>query len=842
MFTKSYPLIERTYDELFDAPDHIRPHWQGFADVLERIGDDELDRRWERARRLIHEHGVTYNLFGDPDGMERPWDLDPLPNLLAPDSWSLLEPAVAQRARLLNAVLVDLYGEQTLLKERLLPPELVFANPSFQLACHGMRPPADTWMHLYAADFYRREDGSWNVVADRTETPSGIGYLLENRIIVSHALPDFFHELHVRRLATFYVALKRYLNDLAPRSEHPNIVLLTPGPHSPTYFEHSYLSRYLGYTLAEAGDLTVRDNAVFLKTLNGLLAVDVILRRVADRDCDPLAIQSQTTDGVPGLLSAMRAGNVLIANAVGCSAVESSALMPFLPSLCRHLLSEELLVPSVRTWWCGDPEACAYVVENLDTLVLRPAFSAGSEDAIGGGEMSKKDKAQAIAQIKAHPHRWVARERLELSTMPAWQGHSEIAMRRMLLRMYGVASAEGYEVLPGGLTRVAAKTGHLLSATGNRGGSKDTWITSTTPVPQVTLLPTDDSELPIVRGLDLPSRVADNLFWLGRYVERTESLLRLLRAISERMSEQSTIEEAPEMAALLGAVERTGVTPAGSLTKLMPNRMQLETQVLAALFDPKMPGSLIATIKQIHRTASLVRDRLSLDTWRVISRLESEFLKPAGTTPTLSFAAAVDQLNELAVTLSAFAGVAMETMTRGLGWRFLDTGRRLERAAHTANLLRGMVQMQDTNASDVLEAILEVAASSMTYRARYRTTMHPALVLDLLLIDETNPRSVAFQLAVMERHMLEFPREKRTRPHEAPEERLILRVLTNIRLADAVALNSLGQSGGREALAAMLRDLDRTLPAISDQLTQRYLVLVDVPRQLASESKGGAGS
>jgi uncharacterized circularly permuted ATP-grasp superfamily protein len=378
------------YDEMSAAPGVLRPHWDAFIGSMSALGAEELARRWKIARQRIRENGVTYNVYGDPLGMDRPWNLDSIPLLIPPAEWNALEAGLIQRAHLLNYILADLYGPQQLLRGGHLPPALVFANPGFWRPCHGMPTPVQPYLHLLAVDLARSPDGQWWVLADRTQAPSGAGYALENRTVLAETFPDLFREFHVERLASFFHSFRETLLRLSPsQRDNPRVVLLTPGPFNETYFEHSYLARYLGFTLVQGGDLTVRDSRVFLQTLDGLKPVDVILRRVDDGFCDPIELRSDSFLGVAGLVEAVRAGNVVVANALGSGLIESAAFMPFLPRLSQRLFGERLKLPSVATWWCGQPQPLQYVLDNLDFLVIKPAFPAhgpapGMEPVLAG--------------------------------------------------------------------------------------------------------------------------------------------------------------------------------------------------------------------------------------------------------------------------------------------------------------------------------------------------------------------------------------------------------------------------------------------------------------------------
>src|SRR5579862_727496 len=472
-----YRQMDGVYDEMSAAPGILRPYWDTFIGSMSALGVEELARRWKIARQQIRENGVTYNIYGDPLGMDRPWNLDSIPLLIPPSEWEALEAGLIQRARLLNHILADLYGPQQLLRGGHLPPALVFANPGFWRACHGMtavRP----YLHLLAVDLARSPDGQWWVLADRTQAPSGAGYALENRTVLAETFPDLFREFQVERLASFFRSFRDNLVRLAPSGyDNPRIVLLTPGPFNETYFEHSYLARYLGFTLVQGGDLTVRDDRVFLQTLEGLTPVDVILRRVDTGFCDPIEFRPDSYLGVAGLLEAVRAGNVAVANALGSGLLETSAFMPSLPGLSRLMLGEDLKLPAVATWWCGQRTGTDYVLDNQDFLVIKPAFPSKGMEPVFGGKLADDERMKLRARMLASPHEFVGQELVNLSTVPVWS-EKRLSPRRVVLRMYLAAAGDTWVVMPGGLARVSSSLDTPVVSMQRGGGSKNTWVLS----------------------------------------------------------------------------------------------------------------------------------------------------------------------------------------------------------------------------------------------------------------------------------------------------------------------------------------------------------------------------
>ncbi|MDX2153659.1 MAG: circularly permuted type 2 ATP-grasp protein [Bryobacteraceae bacterium] len=805
------------YDELTTPQGDVRPYWQPLFDSLKAAGPDDLAIRWKGAQRLIRANGVTYNVYGDPHGADRPWPLDPIPLLIDPREWSSIEAAIAQRAQLLNALLADLYGPQRLLHESLLPPELVFANPSFLRAVHALPVPGDIRLHLYAADLARSPDGQWWVLADRTQAPSGAGYALENRLVTTRTLPDIFRRTRVRRLATFFQAYKDTLLGLAlTRKENPRIVLLTPGPFNETYFEHAFLARYLGYSLVEGADLTVRDRRVYLKTLGGLLPVDVILRRQDDSFCDPLELRAESMLGVPGLVEAVRAGNVAIANALGSGLIETASISAFLPGLCRSLFNEELKMPSVATWWCGQEEPLQYVLEHLSNLVIKTAFPGGAQDPIFGAKLSASEKSALAARLRAAPHLYVAQEQVSLSTVPVWN-HEGLLPRYLVMRVYAVPGPGGtYKVMPGALTRVSASLDSTVVSVQRGGGSKDTWVLGVEQESEFSLL-RPPSHIEVNRAtFDLPSRVADNLYWLGRYVERVESGVRLARAVLPLLSQESDPGAA------------SGLKIASSILSGMhyvrPNQ-RLERDLVSMIFDSDRRYSLGWIVHEVRSLAWLLRDRVSNDAWRILNRLEEGF-RTSRPPESLQLLEASDLLDQTILTLAAFSGLAMEGMTRGQGWRFLDIGRRVERSAQMTDLLRHGLAGPPADDPGALSVLLEIADSSITYRSRYLTTMQADLVVDLLLTDETNPRSVAFQLARLTEHVAHLPesqqREGESSSRRRPESKLILGLLTSVQLADVPDLVRPGEDGLWNGLPAFLDRLSKDMRRFSDALSTSY--------------------
>jgi len=676
-------------------------------------------------------------------------------------------------------------------------------------------------LHLLAVDLARSPDGHWRVLADRTQAPSGAGYALENRIVLSRSLPEAFRDCQVQRLASFFRAHRDALAALAP-NDHPRVVLLTPGPHNETYFEHAYLARYLGFTLVEGGDLTVRDGHVFIKTLDGLQPVDVILRRLDDSFCDPLELRADSALGVAGLVEAVRAGHVIVANALGSGVIETPALAAFLPALCRHLIGEELILSSAMSRWCGHPDELQYVLEHLDDFVIKRTFPLVGRQPMFGRTLRHAEKLLLRTEIRTRPEDFVAQREVTLSTAPVWTGH-KLEPRPLVLRVYVAAAGDSYAVMPGGLTRVAVAGDVPIVSMQRGGGSKDTWVVSDGPVSAVSLL----APARIVvrrerRAADLPSRVADNLFWLGRHAERAEHTARLLRSIVAYLTHEDTSEDTPELVALLHVLVDLKLLPR-RLRERMPMR-DLERQLLSFLFkqDPHAVG-MRRTLNELRRIATAVRDRLSLDTWRILNQLQLDFRFRHGR---IQFDDVLVHLNRMITDLAAFSGMEMENMTRGHGWRFLDIGRRLERSVNVTSLMRSSFGAGPSH-DGMLEPLLEIADSAMTYRRRYFAEPQLPPVLDLLLADATNTRALAFQLMALADHMEQLPRDKRA-PSPTREQRLITHAIDSLTGADFDALGQSGPDGTFPDLLELLRSIDEDLRGLSDTITYYFFSHAEV--------------
>ncbi|MCP5522391.1 MAG: circularly permuted type 2 ATP-grasp protein [Verrucomicrobiales bacterium] len=816
--TAHYQPPDDSHDELLTPGREPRTHWRPLLDSLANLGPGEIRRREESAVRILREHGATYHVHGEDGDPVRPWELDLLPLLVPAAEWRVVEQGLAQRARLLNALLEDIYGPQRTLREGVLPPAMVHANPAFLRSCHGLRPSKGLHLVRYAVDLARSPDGQWWALSDRSQAPSGAGYSLENRVVASQLLPNEFYLSQVRQVAPFFDAERQALRRLAPRPEgEPHVVMLTPGPRSETYFEHAFLAGHQGFTLVEGEDLTVRDERVFLKTLEGLRPVDVIVRRVDEHYCDPLELDATSCLGVPGLVHAVRARTVAVANALGSGAVEGASLLAFFPSLCRFLLGEQLLLPSIATWWCGQAREMSYVLENLESLVIKPAFPGLKRQPVAGSRLSAADRDKLRARIQDNPSEFVGQEQVRLSTTPVWE-QGVFAPRPLVLRAFVVLGDAGATVMPGGLTRVAPSRDDALVSSRTGGASKDTWVLADPehPEPPASLprARRRSARVPLQAG-EVASRVADNLFWMGRYAERIEDGGRLLRCALQRLAGENFQTDNPELSGLTALLRHLGVLSERSGARVGAG--ELERELVHLVFRANTLGTIQELRYRLRQTAFVVRDRLSADTWRVLERLDTEAGIQPGRIPLES---ALALLNALIINLSALNGMEMENMVRGHGWLFLDLGRRLERAMNLITLMAAGLAVESSQRS-ILQPLLEIADSTISYRRLQYARAFLGPVLELLLLTARNPRSLIFQLNGIAEHVDRLP-------GVAPEEgasdsaevvRAALAGLNEIAVDD---LWKASRNPWRDRLIERLNEIGERLAGLSQHVTRQY--------------------
>jgi uncharacterized circularly permuted ATP-grasp superfamily protein/uncharacterized alpha-E superfamily protein len=829
------PYQAEHYNELLDRDGVPRPHWKALVEALASEPVSEMRKRVEAVQRQVRENGVTYNVYADTHGLQRPWDLDVLPFIIPHEEWEEISAGVAQRATLLNRILIDIYGEQSTIKDGLLPAALVHGHAGFLRPCYDIKHYDNVALHSYAVDIARSPNGQWWVVSDRTQAPTGAGYALENRTIISSAFPDLFRDLNTQRLSGFFTSIRDSLShwgrlsaqkqsqihhDIPPLSlgEQPLIVILTPGPYNETYHEQSFLAGYLGFPLVQGNDLTVRNGVVWLKTISGLKPVHVVLRRIDDDYCDPLEFNAQSLLGVAGLTEVARQGKVVVANALGSNLLQSGALLGFLPKLSQRILGEKLRMPSVATWWCGEPTALEYVIANINNLVIKPAFPQIQEHPIFGEDLDDVQRNLLINKLRTNPQNYIAQEQVNISQAPALlnDGHNRFSSLAVGLRVYAFATPNGYSIMPGGLARVASGKDSRVITMQRGGTSKDTWVTSPYIQSTASLLRRTTSSRDLVRGNTyLSSRMVENLFWYGRYTIRNTQMAVLLRTAIRFLLDYSAENRAIEWPTIHNLCVWYELMPTDAqyakkhklIEPINLSDEEIERLLIQAVFS-NHERSLSTSVQQFFQQAFNLRERLSHDHWRTVNRLSQQFIN-INQHPTIQ-----DALSHLDVATNSFVaitGFALDWMTRDQGWRFMSIGRRIERLQFLCVLLQQALVMP---AESNLDWLLQVSNNLVTYRARYSAQPEWLPVLDLVLMDENNPNAMIFQLKGLVKYLSEISANY----NGGGNEGMLMERLESLKSLDP----DLSLYHGSTALLTWLGDTYKVCTQLSDQLTLRF--------------------
>lgn len=826
------------HNERLAADGSLLPNWQAVTSIMDGLRDDQIARRQADIAQQLRANGIAYSSLTESDAAPRPWNLDLYPYLIEPTDWTGLSQGLEQRARLKQEILRDIYGSQSLLRSGRIPPTMVFAHRGYLR--DAVNPDDVMDLPLFSADVSRSPSGEWYVVDDICQFPEGIGYALENRLVLSRTLPRVFRQSRVMRIAQYFKQLQNVIADAA--DVDGRCVMLASGPAHPHYFEYAYLAKYLGYTLVQAGDLTIRDNRAFLKTVSGLQRVAVVLRFINDTELDPLAIGQAGSRGITGLFQAVRAGGVKVINPLGTGVLDNPAFNSCMGELCQHLLGENLLLKGPPTYWLGNLQHRGHVLDNLDYLLFRDIDSLGQ---LYDPRLMNPEGVQALRRnIARTPERYVAQERVDRSFAPGFRGLERV-QRQITVRLFMVgqhsAGQDSFLAMPGGLCLLDTVSDGRRPAFDSLLGSKDTWVISEGPVKPVTLLDqrAGDSHFAVING-ELPSRVAENLFWMGRNAARCENAVRLLRAVFLTLQNEET--SAPASSRVRSAILRATSLATGTLPGFAGRGGQRrlgnpQRELLSLLHEAERVGTLPSTLRQLQSSAAAVRDRVSDELLQVLNRLDDIFLQLVEhpmSSLALEDAEAMDrindQLNSTLMALSAFAGLAHENFTHGDGWRFMMLGRRLERVTHTAIIIDSMLGT-DQDDTLLLETLLKLFDSTMTYRSRYRSQIDARLVLQLLLLDEYNPRSLAFQLNEIEQTIKRLP-GRRNLSQADPLSRLVIVALSRVRLADTEALLKASR-GARQNLPKFLSLLAQMPNAMAEVLSATYFAHVEAGQQLS---------
>ncbi|MER8463032.1 circularly permuted type 2 ATP-grasp protein [Mesorhizobium sp. M1396] len=753
-----YQPIDGVVDEMVDPSGNPRPVWKHFIEALDELGPEKLSQRFARADQYLRDAGVYYRVYDKAGTNEREWPLAHVPVLIEESEWAAISAGLVQRAELFEETIADIHGPNRLVEKGILPAGLIAASPEYLRPLVGTKPAGGHFLHFCAFELGRGPDGQWWVLGDRTQAPSGAGFALENRVATTRALSDIYGEMHVHRLAGFFRRFRDALIGMAKETDG-RVAILTPGPLNETYYEHAYIARYLGIMLLEGEDLTVSGGRLMVRTVSGLMPISVLWRRLDAAFADPLELRADSQIGTPGLVEAVRQGAVATVNALGSGLMETRALLAFLPKISRALHGEELLLPSVATWWCGQATERAHVLANIDRMVIGPALSTrlafeDDDQTKLGSALSAGERAELVSRIERDGGDFVGQEAVTLSTTPVYVG-GRLEPRPASLRVYLARTPEGWTVMPGGFARVGLSLDPTAIAMQRGGQAADVWVVSDKPVERETLLPQESDGFTRTRPGSLPSRAAENLTWLGRYIERSEDTVRILRAYHVRLAETSD----PDMPLL-----------ADIRDYLEPFGIDVETAI---------PKGLIGTLDSAVYSAGQIRDRFSPDGWLALKDLSKTIHQFATTV-----APGDDATRAMTVILrklAGFSGLLHENMYRFAGWRFLEIGRRLERGIQIA---RTLSRLTNAKAPDgALDMMLEIGDSVMTHRRQYPVQAGRRTVIDLLALDPLNPRSILFQLERLKAEIGLLP-SLGGEGHMSPAAKEILQLNTQIAIKE----------------------------------------------------------
>lgn len=831
---QSYKEKINTYDEVLDQNGQIKPYWKGLFDTLESIGIEELKLRNHEIVKKLKENGVTYNVYDSNKESNRAWKLDPIPFLIHESEWKTIEKGLQQRALLLDLILKDLYGSQLLIKNGIIPAELVFDNSGFLLPCFDIRQKHDKHLLNYAVDLARGPDGKMWLLDNRTQAPSGAGYALENRIVMSKVIPELNTKTYRKRLSPYFSQLQQTVDTLANNTnENSNVVFLTPGPGNETYFEHVYLSSYLGYTLVQGNDLLVRDGFVWLKSIDQLVRVDVILKRLDDVWCDPLELRRDSLLGIPGLLQVIRLGNVAVVNPPGTSILENYGLMAFMQNACKFLLNEPLLMNSVATWWCGQPKELNFVMSNLPRLIIKKTNRKQGFRSIYGRLLNIEQLADLKNQILKNPKDFVAQEEVSLSTTPAFI-NGEIEPRYAAIRAFLVADGNEYKVMQGGLTRSSAVKDKFEISNQLGGISKDTWI--------ITDLPTTYQEKHSERKNNnnqlnntLTSRNAENLFWVGRLSERTMALRSFLKIILNRLNENVTknVNKQPDfLIVLLKSLTHLTQTYPGFVGKEpkegeeFDNEIIFEnpiTELLLLINDPKKPGSVAYNLQSLLNTINQVSEKWNHDTRRIINLVEDSLLALKNTN-TKNINYVNHGLDKLHIRLFSFYGNIYETLPRDNGFYLLESGKNVERILSLISVFRSTFNTKKIEEEEALlmEAILENHHLLAQYRAIYKSHLSLKAVINMVFLEKNLPYTLSYLLDTLSYYLSKLP--KTNDPNRLSiAEKSALEASTIIKLIDAENLVQVNEETQfRSNLDETLSKVFELICKVSNNLSSLY--------------------
>ncbi|UAM99410.1 circularly permuted type 2 ATP-grasp protein [Polaribacter litorisediminis] len=833
----------KDYDEVLKSDMSINPNWTKLLTNFAQIGADDLAEKQNQIDWLLAENGVTYNVYNDPKGLNRPWNLNIIPFIIEQKEWKGIEKGLQQRAELLNLILTDIYGKRELIKNKIVPPEIIYAHRGFLRNCDQIKYNTSKNLLIHSADLARGPDGRMWVVNDRSEAPSGMGYALENRFSIRRTVPNLFNHINVEQPSSYFKDFHQLLIDAATNSkENPTIVILTPGPHNETYFEHAYLSSFLGYPLVKGYDLIVRDNKVFLKTLKGLIQVDVVLRRVDGAYTDPLELKGDSYLGVAGLLNVVRKQNVSILNPIGSGVLENPGLIPFMNSICKYFLKEDLILPQIASWWCGQEKERNFVLENLEKFVVKPIDRTNREHIYFCEVMSKKELTALKKQILSRPYHYVAQEKISFSTAPNFHNNS-LEPRKVVCRTFSVAKKDAYSVMPGGLVRVASEKEELRVSNQRGGTSKDFWITNSDSQEQsynkrFHWHPSTSNSFSSIENL--PSNIAENLFWSGRYLARTLVTARYTRMVLNKMVDVQFSKldaDAKSLDILFQSITHlTSVFPGFTGENKKKALKDPLTEISIILFDNNKVGSLANSISSFSNSYYSLRNLWSKDMWRVFESMRKEWndFKPENRKKIKSL---VKLLDSIITKLIAFIGLIEESILVEQGLLLYFIGLQMEFSMMTIDKSRALlvVKHEEDVEYEILESLLDSHESLNIYRYSFKSYLNLENTINLILLDKSYARSLKYQLNRIKKDISKLP--EKNIPIELTNSYLqISKACDLIENTNSLKLVSTrNEQYTRANLDTLLADLSSLIHDTTVSITDTYFNHSDQQRQLVHQ-------
>ena len=837
-FFKDYFKDFENYDEVLKSDMKINPNWEKLLSNFSKLGIKEITKRQENLDWLLAENGVTYNVYNDPKGLNRPWSLNIIPFVIDNKEWKTLEKGLQQRAHVLDLVLKDIYGKRELIKNGIIPHEIIFSHRGFLRPCDQIQYKTAQQLLMHSADLARGPDGRMWVVNDRTEAPSGIGYALENRFSTREVVPDFFNEINVKQPFSFFQDFNQLLINAATNNKNnPTIVILTPGPHNETYFEHAYLSSFLGYPLVKGSDLVVRDEKVWIKTLKGLIQVDVIYRRVDDAFVDPLELKGDSFLGVAGLLGVVRHQNVAIMNPIGSGVLENPGLIPFMNSICKYFLKEDLLLPQIASWWCGQEKERKHVLENIKNFVVKPIDITNRENIYFCEFLNDDEIAALKKQILAKPYRFVAQEKISFSTAPNLT-KEHLEPRKVVCRTFAIAKENSYSIMPGGLVRVAAEREELRVSNQKGGTSKDFWVTNIEGKisKKKQRYHWQHSTSNKMTGIgNIPSNTAENLFWSGRYLARTLITARYIRMVLNQMnnSEFNKRDSDSESLHILykSITHLTSIFP-GFTGKNEEKALEDPLKEIAiVLFDKTKVGSLAHALSSFNNSYYSLRNLWSKDMWRVYDMLQKIWQdfdeKNHQNTQKI-----IKLLDTVITKLIAFIGLIEESILVDQGLLLYFIGLQMELATMCIDKSRALltISYEEDVEYEILESLLNSHESLNIYRYSFKSYLNVENVIDLILLDKSYSRSLKYQLNRIKRDIFKLPK----RNEDAELTSLQKAITEACDLINNAKATNLIKVDGNEITR---KNLDHLLATLSDKIHDTSMSLTDMYFNHSDEQK-----